>query len=651
MNQDQHCACHARPKLTDSHDGPWFKKYQSWLILALACVLALMCEILSLYEPVIGKWPSLLLSLVVICLAGAKIYWQGWVVLWSRQLNMNALMTIAVTGSVLLGSWPEAAMVMVLFTLAEAIEVLSLNRARRAVAELIESVPKEATVRSQDGSWQLILVDDIRLDDVIRVRPGEKLAVDGVVTLGCPSINQAAITGESLPVDKKIQDTVFAGTLNLSDEFEMRATSLTSQSLLARITSAVATAQSQQAPTERFIDRFARIYTPVVFFLALIVAILPPVFFDGSWHDWIYRALVLLVIACPCALVISTPISIVSGLTRAARQGILIKGGVYLEQGRSLRTLALDKTGTITKGKPIVMMVSEVHGECAHNVQLARALAMHSDHPISQAIARYGAEQAIKDEIDGLFDVKNFIALAGQGVQGDIGSDRYYLGNRSLMIDRGLWYEELAEQLLELGKQGYSTVILATEKIVLSIFAVADEVKSSSLQAITELHKLGIRTHILSGDTDVRVQAIARQVGVDHADGDLLPDGKLQIIERMIARSEKGLVAMVGDGINDAPALAKSHIGFAMGIAGSDTALETADVAIMDDDLRKIPVFIRLSNNVHVILWQNITLAVGVKVIFFAMTLIGTTTMWEAVFADMGVSLLVIANALRLLRK
>jgi len=404
-------------------------------------------------------------------------------------------------------------------------------------------------------------------------------------------------------------------------------------------------AQGARAPTQRFVDQFSKIYTPSVFILALAVAVIPPLFMGAVWFDWIYRALVLLVVACPCALVISTPVTIVSGLAAAARKGILVKGGVYLEGGYKLDYLALDKTGTITHGKPVqtdYLALDPTAEETAPAI--AAALAGRSDHPVSLAIANAAVDKQSMPLV-----VDNFEALAGRGVRGEINGQVYHLGNHRLVEELNLCSPALEEKLFALEKQGKSVVLLLDKSGPLALFAVADTVKESSREAIRQLHDLGIKTLMLTGDNVHTAQAIAEQVGIDVARGDLLPAEKLQAIEALYARGHH--VGMVGDGINDAPALARAEIGFAMAAAGTDTAIETADVALMDDDLRKIPTFIRLSRQTSSILKQNIALALIIKVIFLGVTFAGIATMWMAVFADMGVSLLVVFNGLRLLRK
>lgn len=612
-----------------------------WWPLALSGVAALSAEVIH-FTNAAPTWVVAIVALIAIFSGGLTTYKKGWIALKNFNLNINALMSIAVTGAVLIGQWPEAAMVMFLFTVAELIEAKSLDRARNAIGGLMQLTPETATVQ-QNGEWLELEVKDIALGSVVRVKPGERIGLDGEVVAGQSSIDQAPITGESLPVEKTVGDKVFAGTINQAGSLEYKVTAAANNSTLARIIHAVEAAQGARAPTQRFVDSFSKIYTPAVFALALAIAIIPPLFMGAVWFDWIYRALVLLVVACPCALVISTPVTIVSGLAAAARKGILIKGGVYLEMGHKLDYLALDKTGTITHGKPVqtdYVLLDTSLGEQA--LAISAGLAGRSDHPVSQAIAKAALEGT-------RLPVEAFEALAGLGVKGEVQGRLYHLGNHRLVHDAGYCSAELEAQLEALESQGKTVVLLFDASGPLALFAVADTVKDSSREAIEQLHALGVKTMMLTGDNPHTAKAIAAQVGIDQAQGNLMPTDKLQAIEALYAQGHR--VGMVGDGINDAPALARAEIGFAMAAAGTDTAIETADVALMDDDLRKIPTFIRLSRDTAAVLKQNIALALVIKLIFLAVTFAGMATMWMAVFADMGVSLLVVFNGLRLLKK
>ena len=616
----------------------------NWWPMAVSAIAAVSAEVA---DWMIGESSVIVivLALIAIFTGGLPTYRKGWIALRNRNLNMNALMSIAVTGAMLIGHWPEAAMVMFLFALAEVIEAKSLDRARNAIRELMTMTPETATIRQPDGTWRAMPAKAVALGSVVRVRPGERIAMDGVLVEGRSTVNQAPITGESMPTDKQPGDPVFAGTINEAGSFEFRVTKAAGDSTLARIIHAVEAAQGSRAPTQRFVDQFARIYTPAVFAVALAVAVLPPLVMGAEWLEWIYRALVLLVIACPCALVISTPVTIVSGLAAAARHGILIKGGVYLEEGRKLTQLAFDKTGTLTHGRPAQTDFAAMPGvDARESRRLAASLAGRSDHPVSHAIA-----VAAQAEGATVMEVADFTALPGRGVRGRVGERLLHLGNHRLVEELGLCSPATKEKLEELERMGKTAVMLADEKAVLAIFGVADTVKDTSRQAVSELHDLGVRTLLLSGDNQHTAEAIARQVGIDEARGNLLPEEKLRTVETLLS-GNSGKVGMVGDGVNDAPALARADIGFAMGAAGTDTAIETADVALMDDDLRKIPAFVRLSRRTAAILKQNIVLALGIKVVFLVLTFTGHATMWMAVFADMGASLIVVFNGLRLLR-
>jgi Cd2+/Zn2+-exporting ATPase len=615
---------------------------EPWWPLALSGVAAAAAEGVYWLQGGNG-WLVVALALLAIGTGGLSTYKKGWIALRHGNLNMNALMSIAVTGAMIIGSWPEAAMVMFLFALAEVIEARSLDRARHAVRGLLDLAPETATVQQADGAWADRPAAGVAVGSRVRVKPGERIALDGEIVAGRSTVNQAPITGESLPAEKTVGDKVFAGTINESGSFELRVTAPATDSTLARIIHTIESAQGARAPTQRFVDAFARIYTPAVFALALAVAVVPPIAFGAAWLDWVYRALVLLVVACPCALVISTPVTIVSGLAAAARRGVLVKGGVYLEAGRRLSVLALDKTGTLTHGRPEQTDVQFLDLDPGRLRSVAAGLASRSDHPVSLALARAAHSDGVTP-----LAVHGFAALPGSGVQGVVDGTTYHLCNPRWTEQRfGTSAPTLQARMEELERQGKTLVLLSDERKVLALFAVADTVRDTSRSAIAELHALGVRTLMLTGDNPHTAQAIAAQVGIDEARGHQLPADKLRVVEE--ATRAGAHVGMVGDGINDGPALARADIGFAMGAAGSDTAIETADVALMDDDLRKVPAFIRLSRATARVLQQNIVLALGIKAVFLALTFTGQATMWMAVFADMGASLLVVFNGLRLL--
>lgn len=611
--------------------------------LALALAIAVAAEATEFFAPEGLSWKlvGMGLSLAAIWLAGLDVYKKGMAALLRGKLNINALMSVAVTGAFLIGQWPEAAMVMALYAIAELIEARAVDRARNAIKGLLALAPDEALMQTAEGQWKLTPVAQVPLEATVRIKPGERVPLDGVVIKGTSAINQAPVTGESIPVDKAPGDQVFAGTINETGELEFRVTAAASNTTLARIIHAVEQAQGTRAPTQRFVDRFAAVYTPAVFVLAIAVAVATPFLLNLTWLEALYKALVLLVIACPCALVISTPVTVVSGLAAGARRGILIKGGIYLESARGLKTVALDKTGTITEGKPkLVEWRTWNGGDKALAHKLAASLASRSDHPVSQAIAA---------GLDGeRMPVEDFSVLPGRGVQAKVGDDTLLLGNHRAVHERGLCGPELEAELRQHEQKGRTVTLLAKGDQVLAFFAVADTIKETSRQAIADLKALGVTPVMLTGDNVATAKAIAAQAGIEDARGDLLPEAKLDAIKDMQARY--GLTGMTGDGINDAPALAQADIGFAMGGAGTDTAMEAADVVIMNDDVRRVAETVRLSRRTHAVLWQNITLALGIKAVFLVLAVFGSATMWMAVFADMGASLLVVGNGLRLLR-
>lgn len=615
----------------------------------LLCALgvAFIAESIHFLAPhtLLWKGIGMALAAAAIALSGASVYRKGLASLAHARLNIDALMTVAVSGAFLIGQWPEAAMVMALYSLAELIEARSVERAHHAIASLLAISPPQAEVRVATDRWELRPAKEIPPGSIVRVKPGERFALDGRVIAGHGAVDQSPVTGESVPVDKEPGDDVFAGTINQSGSLEFEVTRPVGDTVLARIIEAVERAQGKRAPTQRLVDRFAAVYTPLVFSLALTVAVAGPWLFDWSWHSAIYRALVLLVIACPCALVISTPVTVVSALAAAARRGILIKGGVHLEQARELTVVAMDKTGTVTEGRPSLVAHAVLAKEAAAQrrspaqvLAIAHGLAARSDHPVSQAIAAgLDSESTI---------VTGFAARVGHGVSGRIDGEEFVLGNHRWIEERGQCSAQLEARLREHEELGRTVTILADARGPLALFAVADRIRESSRQAVAELEAAGLRVVMLTGDNAVTARSIADQAGIDEVHAELLPQDKLDRIEQLSAGAR---VAMVGDGINDAPALSAAHLGFGMGGAGSDTALEAADVLVMNDDLRKIPETIRLSQRTWAILWQNITLALGIKLVFLVLALFDQATMWMAVFADMGASLLVVFNGLRLL--
>ncbi|GJQ30418.1 MAG: cadmium-translocating P-type ATPase [Phycisphaerae bacterium] len=618
------------------------------VLLGTSGVLAFAAEVVAWSSASEHTWPVLLLSAAAVLLGGLPTLRKGLIALRTITLNINFLMTIAVVGAFAIGEYPEAAMVVFLFAVAELIEKYSLERARHAVRALMEMAPETAYVKQPDGSWKETPADEVPVGAVVRVRPGERLPLDGVVVAGESAVNQAPITGESVPVDKAEGSQVFAGTINESGVLEFKVKGGKDQTTLARIIRTVQEAQAVRAPTQRFVDRFARAYTPTVVVLAILVALVPPLLFQQPWMRWVYEALVLLVIACPCALVISTPVTVVSGLASAARRGILVKGGVYLEEGRKLSVIAVDKTGTITEGKPRVQGVKALHSLDPDTIlRIAASVDAGSDHPVARAVTATWTREKI-EAVGPLFPVQQFTSVTGKGVTGRIDGTPYFLGNHRYAHERGVCTPAVESVLGELEAKGQTAVVLTNDRAALGVIAVADAPRESSIEAVRQLHAMGLRTVMLSGDNQRTAEAIAKTVGIDDARGELLPEDKVAAVKQL--NDQWGHVGMVGDGVNDAPALAEASIGIAMGAAGTDTALEVADVALMRDDLSGVPAFFQLSRRTARVLRQNIAVALGIKAVFFILALVGLATLWMAVVADMGASLLVVGNGLRLLR-
>lgn len=611
---------------------------EKWMM-GIALALAIGSELCGWLLRSEGNLFTILPSVGAILLGGGKTLRKGLIALRTLSLNINFLMSIAVIGAMAIGSWPEAAMVTVLFGIAEMVEAFSLDRARNAVRALAQIAPEWALIQV-GATWEEVDVKSVTVGAVIRVKPGERIALDGEVVNGRSNVNQSPITGESLPVEKAVGDSLFAGSINEQGILEFRVTGTKGHTTLDRIIATVQEAQASRAPSQRIVDSFAKVYTPIVVVAAILVAVLP-VAFGQPFLPWLYKSLVLLVIACPCALVISTPVTVVSGLAAAARAGILIKGGAHLESGRNLKMICLDKTGTLTHGKPVVTDTIAVHdSDLDAALQVAASLDTLSDHPIAKAVT-----QAWSGD---LMQVEAFESLSGRGVSGVIGGETFGLGNHRFTEERQVCCDHVHEILPVLEAEGKSTVLLFNNKEVSAVFGIADTLREESVEAIQELHRLGLRVAMLTGDNEKTAVAIGKMAGIDDVRAELLPEDKLRIVGEML--DQYGAVGMVGDGVNDAPALARATVGFAMGAAGTDTALETSDVALMEDDLRKLPAYIQLSRATGKILTQNLAIALGIKITFFCLALGGVATLWMAVFGDMGASLLVVGNGLRILR-
>ena len=557
--------------------------------------------------------------------------------------DMNLLMTIAVIGAVIIGEWLEAALVCFLFALSLALEAWSIGRARRAVGALLDLAPPTVRVLL-DGRENVMAAEDVTVETVFLVKPGDRIALDGEVLRGNSEVNQAPITGESVPVLKEPGTQVFAGTINGNGALEVRSTKAASDTTLARIIQMVGAAQAKKAPSEQWVQRFAHYYTPVVFVIAILVFLVPPLVFGGGWQEWTYRALVLLVIGCPCALVISTPVSILAALAAAARNGVLIKGGVYVEVPARLNAIAMDKTGTLTEGHPRVAQVLPEAGISERELlEIAAAMESQSNHPLARAIVEFCNQRQITAR-----QIANFTTIQGKGSTGTIEGRTFWLGSHRYLEERGEETPEVHGQLEQLAGSGKSVMVIGDERRVIGMITLADAVRAQSSEAVADLRRAGI-AHVvmLTGDNKLTAEAIAKATGVDEFYAELLPEDKVSQVDTLVAKYQR--VAMVGDGVNDAPAMARATLGIAMGVAGSDAAIEAADIALMSDDLSRLPWLVGHSRRALSIIRQNITLALAVKALFVVLTFAGFASLWTAIAADMGVSLLVIFNALRLL--
>ena len=624
----------ALPKEKSAAIGIW-----TIIISGLSAAIGIVLEYLGFAES--ATVPFLMTAIVI---GGYRIAAKGMKAAFHHSLDMNFLMTIAVIGAIAIGEWGEGAMVMFLFSLSHLLERSSMERARNAITKLMGLTPKTAVV--VDGEREILTsVERIKEGQVILMKPGEFIPLDGKIVGGGSVVNQAPITGESIPVNKEVGDEVYAGSINGSGVLRIQVSKMYTDSTISRIIHLVEEAQSRRAPIQLFVDKFARYYTPIVVVSAVSIGIIPPLFFGYAFMEWFYKALVLLVIACPCALVISTPVALVSGLATAARNGVLIKGGSFLERAASIDTVALDKTGTITYGRPRLLDIFPINGHSREEVLgIAASLEKNSEHHLARAVIEYADANGL-----GVKNVEHFSALPGAGVRGTIDGVKYFLANHSFFERMGICDQTIHHHLEKVENSRQTAVLLGTDDEVLGLLAVADGVREGAAEAIKSLRDSGINNiFIVSGDNHRTTQAVSEEIGGSSYFAELLPEHKLEIIRNR--RSEGARIAMVGDGINDAPALAAADIGIAMGTAGTDIALETADVAIVSDDLRKLPYLIRLSKRTLGIIRQNIFFAIGIKAVFVIMNFLGMATLWMAVFADMGASLLVISNSLRILR-
>jgi Cd2+/Zn2+-exporting ATPase len=641
--------------------GPAQGRLRDPRTLAMAASGALLAGGFVVHTTMLGFGPALgvvetggahAVPAAVIGLYGLAILAGAWFILpkaWAsvRRLrpDMNLLMTIAVIGAAAIGEWMEGATVAFLFAVSLSLESWSVSRARRAVAALMALTPPAVSVLRDDGSEETMAPGQVAVGTRFLVRPGERFALDGTVVAGAGEVNQAPITGESVPVPKALGATVFAGTVNGDGVLEVESTRPAADTVVARITRMVGEAGARRAQAEMWVERFARYYTPAVMILAAGVLLVPPLAFGGSWPEWLYRSLVLLVIGCPCALVISTPVSIVSALAAAARHGVLIKGGVYVEAPAHIRAVALDKTGTLTLGAPRVAEVVPLNGHDAVEVLFrAAAIESRSEHPLAAAIVAHARESGADIEA-----AENVTILQGKGASGWVGGKRYWVGSHRYAEERGQAGEAVGDRLDLLARAGGTIVVVGNDEHVCGLISLRDAVRPGARAVLDDLRRAGVRRIVmLTGDNQATADAVASETGVDEVRAELLPEDKVAAVESLVATYDA--VAMVGDGVNDAPAMARATIGIAMGAVGTDAAIETADIALMSDDLAKLPWLIRHSRRTLAVIRQNIGFALAVKALFTVLTFVGVASLWGAIAADMGASLLVVFNGLRMLR-
>ncbi|PTL24419.1 heavy metal translocating P-type ATPase [Shouchella clausii] len=623
---------------------PFYKKHRSILLSVLLLVFGYVFQF-KYGESNIG---TVGLFLTAILAGGFPLLKTGIRNVARLEFNMKTLMTVAVIGGAIIGEWGEVAVVVILFAISEALERFSMDRARKSIQSLMDIAPNEALIK-RNGQEFTVHVGDIVVGDIMIVKPGQKIAMDGIVVHGHSSVNQAAITGESVPVEKAVDDEVFAGTLNEEGLLEIKVTKLVEDTTISKIIHLVEEAQGERAPAQAFVDKFAKYYTPIIMVVAALVAIIPPLFTGGNWSTWVYQGLAVLVVGCPCALVISTPISIVSAIGNAAKKGVLVKGGVYLEEMASLKAIAFDKTGTLTKGIPVVTDFALLNPQLDQRQLFAivAALENRSQHPLASAIVAKAKDEQLPYHD---YMVENVTALTGKGITGTVNGKTYYVGSPKLFQERLPTWDitPFAQNIKSLQQQGKTAMLVGTETELLAIVAVADEVRPSSKEVIRKLHEAGIaKTVMLTGDNKQTAHAIGQAVGVADIQAELMPEDKLRFIKQW--QENHGHVAMVGDGVNDAPALAAATVGIAMGGAGTDTALETADIALMGDDLKKLPFTVKLSRKTLNIIKANIAFAIAIKLAALLLVVPGWLTLWIAILSDMGATLLVALNSMRLI--
>ncbi|MCT6925533.1 heavy metal translocating P-type ATPase [Metasolibacillus sp.] len=619
---------------------PFYKRKEN--ILAAISLLFVIAAVLTASFTAENSLPVVALYIGAIVVGGTSIFITGFKNLMRFEFDMKTLMTIAIIGAAIIGEWQEAAVVVFLFAVSEALEAYSMNKARQSIETLMDIAPPVALIKRAHGNHSHEIempTEDVKIGDILIVKPGQKIAMDGVVINGTSSVNQASITGESIPVHKAVDDEVFAGTLNEEGALEVKVTKLVHDTTIAKIIHLVEEAQAEKAPSQKFVDRFAKYYTPAIIVVAILVAVIPSLV-TGHWLEWIYQGLAVLVVGCPCALVVSTPVAIVTAIGNAARHGVLIKGGVYLEALGHINAVAFDKTGTLTKGTPEVTAIITANITEQELLVLVGAVEKKSQHPLAQAILKKAANQHIE-----IAQASDFQSVTGKGAYATVDGQQIAVGSVKWIASIAGISEELIQQIDKLAAEGQSVIVAARNNECIGVLAIADQIREESKEVVSQLE----HSVMLTGDAPLTAQAIAKNLGITDVRAGLLPEHKLQAVKEL--QQKYGKVAMVGDGVNDAPALATASVGIAMGGAGTDAALETADIVLMGDDLTKLPYTMRLSKRTLAIIKQNIAFALLLKLVALLLVIPGWLTLWIAIFADMGATLLVVLNSLRLLNK
>ncbi|MBC6315805.1 heavy metal translocating P-type ATPase [Listeria grandensis] len=607
------------------------------LIIQIA-ISTILFFVAFLTEKNIPVWGAFSIYFVAAALSGYQTFFKGLKNLFRLKFNIDTLMTVALVGAFTIGDWREGTVVAILFGINEYLEGFGMRQARKSMAALLKVVPKTANIL-KDGVAVEVPINELQIGDIVLIKAGDKVPSDAMIVEGKSSVNEAAITGESMPVEKQIGDALFGGSVNNEGTLKAQITAIYADSSLAKILHLVEEAQETKTPTELFIDKFAKYYTPIIMLFAVLVTVVPPLFFNGVWSYWVYEGLAVLIIGCPCALILSSPVAIVSGITRSAKNGVLIKGGVFLEQLAKTKQIAFDKTGTLTEGKPVV--AREVVYDDANFFQISGMMEQSSGHPIAAAIMVYVTKHQTTFP-----EMMDLTTIGGKGLRGTFEGKQYFLGNEQQIPDAS-WTAQSKQDVDKLKNEGYTVVVTASETAVLGIFGIRDALRKESKQLVSQLHEEGMTNIImLTGDHEKTAEKVAKEIGIDSYYAGLLPEDKLTKIQQL--HDQNGSIAMVGDGINDSPALATADLGIAMG-KGTDSAIEVADIVLMQDHLGKLPITVKIAKRVRTVVGFNIAFALGLKIIALLLAVMGYLTLWMAIMADMGATIIVTILGLSIL--